>query len=164
MQQHLSLLNKHVNTVKDVPAREFISAFAQHLKQASKFKIPDWSKTVKTACFHELGPLSDDWLYARAASICYQLYMRQKVGVKGLRKHYGGKADRGVKREHTRMAAGKNIRYCLEQLMQAGIVGETKYQSEEGSTITMGKSLTKKGVMDMDRIAVAQFGKKKGGK
>ena len=48
--------------------------------------------------------------------------------------------------------------------MQAGIVGETKYQSEEGSTITMGKSLTKKGVMDMDRIAVAQFGRKKGGK
>ena len=91
--------------------------------------------------------------------------MRQKVGVKGLRKHYGGKVrSSGVNREHTRMAAGKNIRYCLEQLMTAGIVGETKYQSEEGSTITMGKSLTKKGIMDMDRIAVAQFGKKKGGK
>ena len=43
MQQHLDLINKHVNTVKDVPAREFIQAFAQHLKQASKFKIPDVS-------------------------------------------------------------------------------------------------------------------------
>ena len=91
--------------------------------------------------------------------------MRQKVGVKGLRKHYGGKVkSSGVNREHTRKAAGKNIRYCLEQLMQAGVVGETKYQSEEGSTITMGKSLTKKGITDMDRIAVQQLGKKKGGK
>ena len=43
MQQHLSLINKHVNTVKDVPAREFIKAFASHLKQINKFKIPDVS-------------------------------------------------------------------------------------------------------------------------
>ena len=44
MQQHLSLLNKHVNTVKDVPAHEFIQVFAQHLKQINKFKIPDVSR------------------------------------------------------------------------------------------------------------------------
>ena len=43
MQQHLSLINKHVNTVKDVPAKEFIPVFAQHLKQINKFKIPDVS-------------------------------------------------------------------------------------------------------------------------
>lgn len=116
--------------------------------------------TVKTACYKELNPLNSDWLYVRAAAICYQLYMRQKVGVKGLRKHFGGKARRGVKSEHARMAAGKNIRYCLDQLQQAGLVGETKYQSEEGSSITMGKSLTRKGTMDMDRIAVQQLGKK----
>lgn len=88
--------------------------------------------------------------------------MRQKAGVKGLRKHFGGKADRGAKKERTRMAAGKNIRYCLEQLQQAGIVGEIKYTSEEeGKTVTMGKSLTKKGIMDMDRIAAQHLGKKK---
>ena len=87
--------------------------------------------------------------------------MRQKVGVLGLRKHYGGKARRGVRKEITRKAAGKNIRYALEQLQNAGYVGETKYQSDEGQSITMGKSLTKKGYMDMDRIATAQFGKKK---
>ena len=46
MQQHLSLLNKHVNTVKDVPAHEFIQVFAQHLKQINKFKIPDVSATL----------------------------------------------------------------------------------------------------------------------
>ena len=42
-----------------------------------------------------------------------------------------------------------------------GLVGEMKFQSEEGSVMTMGKSLTKKGIMDMDRIAVRQLGKKK---
>ena len=44
MQQHLDLINKHVNTVKDVPAHEFIQVFAQHLKQINKFKIPDVSR------------------------------------------------------------------------------------------------------------------------
>jgi len=90
--------------------------------------------------------------------------MRQKVGVKGLRKHFGGKDSRHTTMEHTRLACGKNIRYCLEQLQQAGLVGETKYQSEEGSSITMGKSLTKKGIMDMDRIAAQHLGKNKGKK
>lgn len=90
--------------------------------------------------------------------------MRQKVGVKGLRKHFGGKARRGTKTEKTRLAAGKNIRYALHQLQALGLIGEIKYHSEEGSTMTMGKSLTKKGIMDMDRIAVQQLGKKKGGK
>lgn len=109
-----------------------------------------------------MAPLDNDWLYTRAASICYQLYMRQKVGVKSLRKHYGGRARAGVQREHARMAAGKNIRYCLEQLQQIGLVGETKYQSDtEGTSITLGKSLTKRGITDMDRIAIQKFGQKK---
>ena len=90
--------------------------------------------------------------------------MRQKCGVKGLRKHFGGKARRGTKTEKTRLSAGKNIRYVLDILQQIQLVGEVKYRSEEGSTITMGKSLTKKGITDMDRIAVQQLGKKKGGK
>ena len=108
---------------------------------------------MKTACFKELGPYDKDWLYTRAASIAYQMYMRQKVGVKGLRKHYGTKERRGTRTEHVRMAAGKNIRYCLIQLEAAGLVGTAKYESEEGTSITMGKSLTPKGITDMDRIA-----------
>merc|ERR1719163_1044355 len=137
MEQHLSLINRHVNTVKDVPAHEFIEVFAQHLKKGNKIKIPDWAQYVKTGCQKELSPYDNDWLYTRAASIAYQLYMRKKVGVNGLRKHYGTKCRYGTKPEHSRRAAGKNIRFC----------------SSEGATITMGKALTKKGIMDMDRIA-----------
>lgn len=122
--------------------------------------ITQWSQYVKTASFRELGPLDKDWLYTRAASVAYQIYMRQKVGVSGLRKHYGGKADRGTKREHTRKAAGKNIRYCLAQLEAAGLVGTSNFVSDEG-TYVLGKCLTRKGVMDMDRIAAQHLGKKK---
>lgn len=45
------------------------------------------------------------------------------------------------------------IRYCLKQLQEAGLVGEVKYQSEDGTEQTLGKTLTKKGTTDMDRIA-----------
>jgi ribosomal protein S19E (S16A) len=45
------------------------------------------------------------------------------------------------------------IRYCLKQLEDAGLVGTVKYQSEDGSEQTSGKTLTKKGTTDMDRIA-----------
>ena len=79
--------------------------------------------------------------------------MRQKVGVHTLRKHYGGNQRNGTNSEHTRKAAGKNIRYCLIQLEAAGLVGTAKYVSEDGVQIVIGKSLTKKGVTDMDRIA-----------
>lgn len=44
MQTHLSLINRHVNTVKDVPASEFIQEFANYLKNSNKFKIPEVSK------------------------------------------------------------------------------------------------------------------------
>jgi len=79
--------------------------------------------------------------------------MRQKVGVGTLRKHYGGNQRPGATSEHHRMAAGKNIRYCLIALKDAGYVGTAKYVSEEDVQIVIGKSLTKKGITDMDRIA-----------
>ena len=48
LQQHLSLINKKVNTVKDIPAREFIEVFANHLKKSNKFKIPDVSALLQS--------------------------------------------------------------------------------------------------------------------
>jgi len=108
-----------------------------------------------------LPPQNDDWLYHRAASIAYQLYMkRASVGVKYLRWHYGTKHRRGTKTEKCRMAAGKNIRYCLNQLKAIGLVGGVNLQTEEGQVYVLGKALTKKGVTDMDRIAAAMHKKK----
>ena len=79
--------------------------------------------------------------------------MHKNLGVNTLRKHYGSNQRNGTCTEHNRKAAGKNIRYCLIQLEAAGLVGLAQYVSDEGAHIVLGKSLTKKGRTDMDRIA-----------
>lgn len=85
--------------------------------------------------------------------MAYQLYIRGKVGVSALKSHYGGKQRNGVRPPKHHQAAGKCIRYCLKQLEDAGLVGQVKYQQENGSEQSAGKTLTKKGTTDMDRIA-----------
>ena len=69
MQQHLDLINKHVNTVKDVPAHEFIQVFAQHLKQINKFKIPDVSRAALSAGAKP-SPQNRDLERARPHQMC----------------------------------------------------------------------------------------------
>jgi small subunit ribosomal protein S19e len=76
--------------------------------------------------------------------------MRGKVGVNTLRTHYGGNQRNGTCTEHNRKATGKCIRYALQQLEAAGLVGKVTY---EGDGNVLGKMLTKKGTTDMDRIA-----------
>ena len=89
----------------------------------------------------------------RAASVAYQLYMRRTVGVNTLRKHYSSRQRRGVNKEHHRLSAGKCIRYCLQELESAQLVGKVTYESKSGSAVISGKALTKRGITDMDRIA-----------
>merc|ERR1711862_237910 len=149
----LDSINKKGWNVKDVPAAEFIEAFARHLKKGNKIKMPEWVSHYKTACFKDLAPYDPDWLYVRAASIAYQLYMRGKVGVNTLRKHYSGKHRRGTRTEHSRLTAGKCIRYCLLELERAQFVGKMQFENNDGNLTTHGKALTKKGTTDMDRIA-----------
>ena len=70
-----------------------------------------------------------------------------------MKSHYGGKQRNGVRPPKHHQGAGKVIRYCLKQLEDAGLVGLVKYQSEDGREQDAGKTLTKKGTTDMDRIA-----------
>jgi small subunit ribosomal protein S19e len=79
--------------------------------------------------------------------------MRGKVGMSALKTHYGGKRRNGVRPPKHAQGAGKVIRYCLRQLEDAGLVGQVKYQTEDGHEQSAGKVLTKKGTTDMDRIA-----------
>ena len=44
MEIQLAIINSHHGvTVKDVPARDFIEAFARHLKKGNKIKMPEVS-------------------------------------------------------------------------------------------------------------------------
>ena len=145
-----SINQKRGVTVKDVQAKEFIAEFAAHLKRNNSIRVPEWSTYVKTACFKELAPYDKDWIFTRAASVAYQLYMRGNTGVNTLRKHYSEGQRNGTCPKKTRLSAGKVIRYCLKELQNHELVGEQRY-SEDNQIF--GKVLTKKGTTDMDRIA-----------
>lgn len=46
-QIQIGILNSHHGvTVKDVPAKDFIEAFAKHLKKGSKIKMPAVSPSI----------------------------------------------------------------------------------------------------------------------
>jgi ribosomal protein S19E (S16A) len=78
-----------------------------------------------------------------------------------LRTHYGGKQRWGTTPPHQRQAAGKLIRYCLKQLEEQGLVGQVKYQLDDGQEQSAGKTLTDKGTTDMNRIAASLIKEKK---
>jgi len=145
-------------TVKDVPAGEFIKAFAAYLKKSNKFKIPEWSEYVKTGIQKDLAPYDPDWLFIRAAAVARQVYFKLKIGVNTLRGHFGTAQRRGTRRQHYTKSAGKAIRYALKQLSDMGIVDTIVYKVEddkgtESILNSDGRKITKKGVADMDRIA-----------
>lgn len=108
--------------VRDVSAKSFISAYAEHLKNSDKFELPVWADTVKTAVFKELAPYGDDWYYIRAASIARKIYLRPGVGVGALQKWYGGSYRKGARTEHFRKASSGVIRSVIIQLEEMKVL------------------------------------------
>ena len=134
--------------VRDVAAKAFIEAYAEHLKNSDKFELPVWADLVKTATFKELAPYGDDWYYIRAASIARKVYLRPGVGVGQLRKWYGGANKNGVRHQHFRKANAGIIRSVLIQL-------ENMKVTEPCSN--GGRKMTRVGQQDLDRIANAVY-------
>lgn len=130
--------------VRDVPAKKFIDAYAEHLKNSDKFELPIWSDIVKTGVFKELAPYGDDWYFVRAASIARRVYLRPGTGVGALQKWYGGNYRRGARTEHFRKASGGIIRSVLLQLEEMKVV-----ETMPGG----GRRVTRVGQQDLDRIA-----------
>ena len=56
-------------TVKDVPAAEFITAYAAHLKRVGQVELPQWVDTIKTSSSKELAPYDQDWFYTRIGTL-----------------------------------------------------------------------------------------------
>ncbi len=101
-------------TVKDVPAIDFITAFAAYLKKSELIAEPKWLNFVKSSCKKELAPYDPDWLYTRAAAIARKVYLRHNIGVGALKHIYGGRWRRGVRAPRHGVAGKKIIRYCLQ--------------------------------------------------
>mmetsp|Transcript_1050 Transcript_1050/g.3416 ORF Transcript_1050/g.3416 Transcript_1050/m.3416 type:complete len:161 (-) Transcript_1050:89-571(-) len=132
-------------TVRDVAPAEFIAAYASHLKNSDKFELPKWTDIVKTGTNRELAPYDPDWYYTRAAAIARKIYLQPGLGVGGLRRKFGGSKNRGTRTFTFGKAAGGLIRTILQQLEEIKVV--------ETNAETGGRSITRVGQQDLDRIA-----------
>ena len=134
--------------IKDVSADKWIAAMAKHLKSTGKVTIPKWSTLAKTATWKEYGPLDDDWLYVRMAAIVRRVYIHKNAGMATFKRIFGGRDRRGVTQEHRALAAGGNIRFCLQALEKMGLVA--KDDSTKG-----GRRITPKGMKECDTVAAS---------
>jgi len=131
-------------TVKDVPAKEFVVAYAKYLKRSGKLDVPKWADIVKTASFKELAPYDPDWFYIRAASMARKVYLRQGTGIGAFRKIYGGRKNNGARPSHFALSSGSIARHALKQLEALKVVEK----HPKG-----GRVITHTGRSDLDRIA-----------
>jgi len=132
-------------SVKDVPAQEFVTTYAQHLKRSGKIQVPKWVDLVKTGHFKELAPYNPDWYYIRAASMARKIYVRRGgVGVGAFRKMYGGRQRKGVRPSHFALSSGSVARSILHELEKIKVIEK----DPKG-----GRRITPQGQRDLDRIA-----------
>ena len=136
-----------MTTVYDVDAQELILKAAEELKKIPEIKAPAWAPFVKTGMHKERPPVNSEWWYIRTASVLRAIYRMGPIGVSKLRTKYGGKKNRGVKKEHFFKGLGNILRKSLQQLEKAGFV---KF-ADKG--VHKGRIITPKGKSFLDKIA-----------
>lgn len=134
-------------SIYDADPAELIKKAAGELKKDTNIKPPQWAPFVKTGTSRERPPAENDWWYIRAASVMRAVYRLGPVGVSKLRTKYGGKKNRGHKKERFYKGSGNILRKILQQLEKAGYVK----QAEKG--VHKGRIATPKGRSFLDKIA-----------
>merc|ERR1712167_352708 len=117
--------------------------------KTQKIRLPKWLNMVKTSCRNELAPYNENWLYIRAAALARKVYLRQNIGVGALKHIYGGKWRRGVRTPRHGACSKKVIRYCLMELVNAGILEKDR----NNQTKRNSRRVSKDGQRDMDSVA-----------
>ncbi|MBI2653159.1 30S ribosomal protein S19e [Candidatus Woesearchaeota archaeon] len=143
-----------MTTIYGVDAQELIKKTSEELKKVPEIKPPIWAPFVKTGMHKERPPVSDGWWYIRTASVLRTIYRLGPIGVSKLRAKYGGRKNRGVKKEHFYKGSGNILRKSLQQLEKAGFV---KF-AEKG--VHKGRIITPKGKSFLDKIATQIYGAK----
>lgn len=132
--------------IYDVPANYTIEEVAEKLR--TEIQQPEFVPYVKTGVHAERAPQREDWFYVRMGSILYRAYKLGTIGTEELRSYYGGRKNRGVKREHHYKASGKVIRSAVQALEKAGYLEKAKPK---------GRKITVKGfrlLNDSSKLAV----------
>jgi len=137
-------------TVYDVPPNDLIQRTAEKLK-AMGIPKPEFLLYVKSGAHAERRPQQKDFWYLRLASMLRQAYIKGRVGVNSLRTHYGGRKNRGRKKEHHYKAGGARIRRGLQMLEKYELIKKEK----------VGRVLTPKGRSLLDNTAYEVFKEKK---
>lgn len=131
--------------VFDVDANALLAKTADKLKAMGIGK-PEFAGVVKSGAHAERPPESEDFWYVRCASLMRQAYVNSEVGVHRMRRHYGGKKNRGVRPEKHVPAGGSVIRKAFQELEKAGLMEKGK----EGRKLTAkGKSLLDKSASEL---------------
>ncbi len=134
-------------TVKDIPASQFVTALAAHFKKSGKFQPPANHDLIKTGIHKELAPQDADWYYLRLAAIARKIYLNGGSGVSGLAHSFGGSYSNGLHCKHHQRAATGNIRFAVQALEAAKLVG-----AKEGKT---GRFVTSAGRRELDVLATS---------
>jgi|TARA_Y100000310_G_C20640138_1_gene793444 small subunit ribosomal protein S19e len=134
-------------TIYDSDPSELIEKASEELKRLESIKAPDWALFVKTGVHKERPPSTKDWWYVRTASVLRQIYRFGPIGVSKLRIKYGGKKNRGVKKEHFYKGSGSIIRKIIQQLEKEGFV------KKDIKSIRKGRLITAQGKKFLDSIA-----------
>jgi len=139
-------------TVLDVPSSQFINALADYFKEKNIIKVPKYAPLVKTSKSNDCEPISQDYIYYRAAAICRKLYLTKSknLGVGSLRSMFSKKQRRGSQPPRTFRAGGKIIRELVIQLKGKDYIDNYGQNEEETDK---GLHLTKKGRSELDKIA-----------
>mgnify|MGYP001606627491 FL=1 len=141
----------------DVPANELIVRVAAALKDGCKDSIipPVRVNIVKSGSDKERPPTEPDFWYKRCASVLYNSYKHGTIGVRRLRRKYGGRTQHIVSRSHHRKAGGKIIRLAMQQLEKAGLMKleKLKVQKDPAKIGYAGRVITSKGKSLVDKTA-----------
>ncbi|MFA5357450.1 MAG: 40S ribosomal protein S19 [archaeon] len=138
--------------IQDVPPGYVVEEAGKKL--SSEVETPEFTMHVKTGMHRERNPQREDWFSVRCGSILYRAYKEGVIGTEMLRSYYGGKRNRGVKKEHFYKASGKIIRACVQQLEKKGYLKKAQPK---------GRKITSKGIQLLDDASkIAQENMKQG--
>lgn len=128
--------------VFDADANRLIAKTAEKLKKMGINK-PEFVGAVKSGAHADRPPQDEDFWYVRCASLMRQAYVNSAVGVQAMRRHYGGRKNRGVRPEKHVAAGGSTIRKAFQALEEAGLMAKD----------VKGRKLTAKGMSLLDKTA-----------